>query len=431
MNTMLFRLTIVAVVFCSASTSYGQSSDWYVAPAVVYSDDDPDRAIDDSVAGAQFAVGRNITQHLSLEGLLGYSDIQGYVSVNESYPDQTHLDVSANLLAFSDRDRTFAPYLLVGIGYLGVSYSTGGDENRPSATLGAGFKWKMGQSRISIRGEYRTRLAWEQGNNFNDNIASLGVQFNFGGQKSEPASQGDTDSDGDGVLDYWDHCPNTTRGTKVDSNGCPLRDRQGDADGDRVMDGTDECPNTPVGEAVDRVGCSLDSDHDGVPTGQDRCPASRAGAVVDQYGCDRDDDVDGVRDHVDRCLNTKRGVRVDVYGCEIKDIIRLPGVNFETGSDRLLVGTESLVEDAARTLKNHSDLQIEVAGHTDSVGSGDANYGLSARRAKTVRNFLIRYGVDASRMTAVGYGEAQPISDNETAQGRAANRRVELRIVNR
>ena len=402
MKNTLFRLTIFVAALSSVSAAYGETSDWYVAPAIVYTDDDSDRDIDDSVAGGQIRFGRALNEHLSVEGLLGYSNIDGV------YSAEKHLDFSANLLTYFDRDRAFAPYVMFGIGYLGVDYETSGDENRATGSLGLGFNWRMGQSNFSIRGEYRARLAYEKNDNLLDNISMIGVQFNFGGDKPEPAGPLNTDSDGDGVSE-----------------------RDGDGDGDRIGDKTDQCPNTPMGVPVDRVGCSLDSDGDGVTTDKDRCPGSRIGAVVDMYGCARDDDGDGVPNHLDRCPNTKAGVRTDFNGCEFKDIIRLPGVNFETGIDRLLLGTESILVNAAATLKKHSDLQIEVAGHTDSVGQGDANYGLSERRAKTVRDYLIRYGVAADRLTARGYGESQPISDNDTAQGRAANRRVELRIVNR
>ena len=127
--------------------------------------------------------------------------------------------------------------------------------------------------------------------------------------------------------------------------------------------------------------------------------------------------------------NTRAGVRVDVNGCEITDVIELPGVNFETNSDRLLPGAEGVLGDAAATLRMHPDLRVEVAGHTDSQGAAEYNQGLSERRAYTVRDYLINAGVPASQLTARGYGEAEPVADNATAVGRAQNRRVELRII--
>jgi outer membrane protein OmpA-like peptidoglycan-associated protein len=168
---------------------------------------------------------------------------------------------------------------------------------------------------------------------------------------------------------------------------------------------------------------------DGVTTDKDRCPATRPGAEVNIYGCENDDDRDGVPNHRDDCPDTRSGARTDVRGCEIKDVISLPGVNFETGHDVLLPGTEYLLQNAADTLNKHPELRIEVAGHSDDVGNADQNIGLSMRRAKTVMDFLIRYGVAEDRLSFRGYGESQPIADNDTAEGRATNRRVELRLV--
>jgi len=148
-------------------------------------------------------------------------------------------------------------------------------------------------------------------------------------------------------------------------------------------------------------------------------------------GCSGDDDDDGVPNHLDKCPNTPAGATVGVNGCEFTDIIELPGVNFGSGSDLLLPGTDQLLKRTAATLNKYPALQIEVAGHTDNDGAADANYGLSERRAKTARNYLILYGVDEKRLTVKGYGEAQPISENETVHGRAKTRRVELRILNR
>jgi len=393
------RLTIIVFALFFTTVAQGQSDDWYVVPSIVYTNDDADRNIDDSLSGGQISIGRNITNTLSLEGLLGYSIISGYCEPGNCWPDQKHLDISANLLAYYDRDSAFTPYLMVGFGYLGVDAEDGpqfvgntGTDNNPSGSVGLGFKWRMGQSDFSLRGEHRLRVAFDT-DNLTDQLTTLGVQYNFGGPNRNlgiRATDIKTDTDGDGILDMW---------------------------------------NTPPGIPVDARGCSLDGDMDGVTSDKDRCPSSRAGADVDIYGCENDSDSDGVLDHHDKCPNTRAGARTDVNGCEIKDIISLPGVNFETGRDTLLQGTEYLLQTAADTLKKHPDLLIEVAGHSDDVGDASLNIGLSMRRAQTVRNYLIGYGVDQSRLTHKGYGEAQPIADNSTANGRATNRRVELRLV--
>jgi OOP family OmpA-OmpF porin len=444
MKEYLFRLISIFLALAMASTTLAQSQDWYVAPTITYFDDDGERKVDDSLAGGQIAFGRTLTEHLSAEVMLGYLDISGWPDTGGDLASlgQKHLELGASLLAYPNRDWAFAPYFLVGAGFLSVNVENprGGifdeffsEADGTSASLGLGFDWKMGESKFSIRGEYRARFAFGSDDNSMDNLTSLGLKYSFGKKTDIPVPQTNTDTDGDGVLDMWDECPDTARGTQVTPRGCELLNIGRDADGDRVFDRLDECPNTPAGVPVDPRGCALDSDRDGVTTDRDRCPATPPGAEVDIYGCslDRDNDGDGVTNRFDKCLNTRRGATVDVNGCEFTDVIGLPGANFGTGSDLLLPGTEPVLENAAATLNKHPTLQIEVAGHTDSDGPGDTNYGLSERRAKTVRDYLIRYGVDEERLTARGYGESQPIADNETVQGRAKNRRVELRIVSR
>ena len=412
--------------------SAGGDGGWYIGGDVAFTVEDKDR-VTSSAVGPQFRAGKRLSDSLDLEALLGFASLDGYSSTTESYPDQSILELGVNLLAYPNRDLRVAPYFLIGIGYLGTEYKPGSSESDVSSTVGAGFKWKVGESNYSIRGEYRlravsgTRAIDGTSGTLTDSIASVGVIYDFGGKQTYSE---DDDSDGDGVLDIWDDCPDTPPGVDVSSRGCPLRDLRMDGDGDRVPDDIDDCPNTPIGDVVDSRGCPIDTDGDGVVTGRDRCPASRPGAQVDSFGCERDNDQDGVVDHLDSCLNTRPGVRVDTSGCEITDVIALEGVNFQTGSDRVLEGVEEILRSYADTLNKYPELEIEVAGHTDSVGLGDANYGLSERRAVTVRDILIRFGVEEFRIRATGYGESQPIDDNNTAEGRARNRRVELRILN-
>lgn len=432
------RLIALILALCWAVAAHGQTDGWHVSGSIIYNDDSADRAIDDSLSGIQINAGRNLTEHLSLEGMLGYSDMSAEpCAPNDCFPDQQHLDLSANLLAYFDRTRPIAPYLLAGVGYLGVSADDGtfnwetGD-NAATASVGLGVKWRLGQSNFSIRAEHRARFAFDD-DNYTDQLTTIGIQYAFGSKSPDPgipSSDKPDDTDGDGVLDMWDACPDTLPGVDVSSRGCEIQNIDRDNDDDRVPDHRDECPYTPIGVPVDRVGCSLDSDMDGVTTDKDHCPGSRIGANVDEFGCENDSDNDGVLNQHDRCPDTRRGARVDVYGCVISDVISLPGVNFASGSDLLLEGAESLMRDAAATLNKYPELQVEVAGHTDSVGNATLNLGLSDRRAKTVLDNLVGFGVDASRLSFKGYGDAQPIADNSTAEGRAINRRVELRIIN-
>jgi OOP family OmpA-OmpF porin len=238
------------------------------------------------------------------------------------------------------------------------------------------------------------------------------------------------DSDGDGVIDAQDKCPNTPAGTPVDASGCPK-----DSDGDGVIDAQDKCPNTPAGTPVDATGCPRDSDHDGVIDSLDRCPNTPAGTTVDANGCPVDSDKDGVFDTADKCPNTAPGVKVDAVGCpalfaEPGKALVLQGVNFETGKATLLPESQAILDKVAESLNNNPGVNVEVGGHTDSRGTRVVNVRLSQARATTVREYLISKGVDGSRITAKGYGPDQPVASNATATGRAANRRVELTKTN-
>ncbi|MEZ5459379.1 MAG: OmpA family protein [Steroidobacteraceae bacterium] len=264
-----------------------------------------------------------------------------------------------------------------------------------------------------------THTQWGEPRNFG---VQIGLKLDGG---DRPAPRKVVDSDGDGVPDDMDRCPGTPAGTAVDANGCPL---PGDADGDGVNDNLDRCPNTPAGARVDANGCELDADGDGVVDRLDQCPGTPAGAKVDAKGCELDSDNDGVVDSKDRCPDTPAGDRVDVNGCSFKEELKLPGVVFETNKAELVDSSTASLNDAVATLKRYPDIKVEVAGHTDSVGSDAYNRRLSQSRAETVLAYLKNAGV-TNELTARGYGERQPIADNKTEEGRQANRRVVLRIL--
>lgn len=237
------------------------------------------------------------------------------------------------------------------------------------------------------------------------------------------------DSDGDGVYDGIDRCPDTPRGCVVDEWGCPL-----DGDGDGVCDGIDRCPDTPAGCEVDDWGCPLDSDGDGVCDGLDRCPDTPAGCQVDAWGCPLDADRDAVCDGLDRCPGSGAGVPVRPDGCakelpiftpEKKSLV-LEGVYFEFDSATLLPASEATLDRVAQSLIDWEEARVQVAGHTDSMGDEAYNQGLSERRAASVRDYLISRGVQAARLHARGFGELEPVADNRHESGRKQNRRVVL-----
>lgn len=143
-----------------------------------------------------------------------------------------------------------------------------------------------------------------------------------------------------------------------------------------------------------------------------------------------DADNDGIIDSKDQCPNTPEGTRVDGEGCPLGDVVGLDGVTFELNSDRLRPDAKTILDDVAEVMQRYPEMLVEVAGHTDSIGSDAYNQQLSQKRAAAVRQYLVDAGIGADRMTAVGYGETEPVDSNDTLEGRERNRRVELRIQN-
>jgi len=194
-----------------------------------------------------------------------------------------------------------------------------------------------------------------------------------------------------------------------------------DSDGDGVVDGKDKCPNTPAGRKVNADGCEFDSDGDGVVDGSDKCPGTPAGRKVNAEGCELDSDGDGIVDGADKCP-TVYAKTAD--GCPPPLV--LEGVEFDNDKATLRQESFAILDKTAASMQHWADAKIEVGGHTDSVGTDDYNMALSQRRAETVRDYLISKGIAADRLTAKGYGETKPVADNATEEGRFKNRRVEL-----
>ena len=142
-------------------------------------------------------------------------------------------------------------------------------------------------------------------------------------------------------------------------------------------------------------------------------------------------DGDGVLNERDKCPNTRPGAVVDLDGCEVEAVISLEGVHFDFDKATLRPDAIAILDKAVGLLKTQAKVVVEVAGHTDSVGSEEYNQGLSERRAISVKDYLESQGITATRLTARGYGEAQPVASNDTEEGRALNRRVELIVLSR
>jgi outer membrane protein OmpA-like peptidoglycan-associated protein/outer membrane protein W len=166
-----------------------------------------------------------------------------------------------------------------------------------------------------------------------------------------------------------------------------------------------------------------DSDGDGVPDNIDQCPNTPHGVQVDERGCPLDSDHDGVADYLDKCPGTPAGLKVDEQGCEVEELI-LKGVNFETNSATLTPQSSRVLDEVAAVLRQRVGSKAQIHGYTDSRGSDAFNQKLSERRAASVVAYLVAHGIAADSLSAKGFGKANPVASNDTAQGRLQNRRV-------
>jgi OOP family OmpA-OmpF porin len=144
-----------------------------------------------------------------------------------------------------------------------------------------------------------------------------------------------------------------------------------------------------------------------------------------------DDDGDGVINDKDKCPNTPANTRVDGDGCTLPKVLRLDGVTFEFNKSRLRPDSQTILNSVTEIMKRYPDLQVELAGYTDSVGGAAYNLRLSQARAEAVKAYLTETGgIEAGRIKAKGYGKENPVADNATDEGRERNRRVELHTLN-
>ncbi len=249
----------------------------------------------------------------------------------------------------------------------------------------------------------------------------------------------DLDNDEDHIADERDACPLKPEDLDghEDDDGCP--DFDNDSDG--VPDVKDGCPmiaEDPDG-FEDADGCpESDNDKDGVEDANDKCPmvAEDIDGYQDEDGCPEiDNDSDGIVDAKDKCPNQPEVVNGidDDDGCpddkpKVKEIVNvvLRGVNFKTGSAELTFESNQVLDGVVEQLKAYPEVEIEIRGHTDNVGSEKTNQKLSEKRAQSVVNYFVSKGIAAKRMKAVGMGESKPIASNRSASGREENRRIEM-----
>jgi OOP family OmpA-OmpF porin len=296
--------------------------------------------------------------------------------------------------------------------------------------LGIGFKINFfDEASLIFNSQYRIPITTETANYHFYN--SIGVAGIIGKKREEPVKvieipqEAPKDSDGDGITDDKDKCPQVPGVAKYE--GCPVPD----TDKDGVNDDNDKCPTVPGLARYE--GCPVpDTDKDGINDEEDKCKDTPG--VARYQGCPvPDKDADGVNDEEDKCPDVPGPV--SNQGCpEIKEEITkkvnyaAQNILFITGSFKLAAKSNKGLDEVVKILKNAPDLKISIEGHTDDVGDAAKNQTLSQNRANAVKQYFVKKGIDESRISVTGFGEDQPIADNKTAAGRTKNRRVEMKL---
>lgn len=232
------------------------------------------------------------------------------------------------------------------------------------------------------------------------------------------------DTDKDGIADSADKCPELA-GIALNA-GCPA-----DSDGDGIYDDADACPDLIGTEA--NAGCPMDTDKDGVADVKDNCP--ELAGVAANNGCPADADGDGIYDINDKCPELfgeaeRNGCPEAKLDEEERSLLAtaMKSVEFKTASANLKPSSNAILDKVATLMKKYPNYKLDITGHTDNVGDPAMNVELSTARAESCLAYLQSIGIARHRISSKGYGSRQPIASNDTAGGRAKNRRVEFKF---
>lgn len=339
------------------------------------------------------------------------------------------------------QDKTISPYLYGGWGYASLDQETNSSvllskNASQMMTGGIGFDIRLADKvRLSLKSTYNNPYERFGVDHFNH---SVGMNYLFGAKDSDKDGivdekdkcpqlpglkeyEGCPDTDEDTIPDNEDDCPEEPG--PVELKGCP------DADGDGTPDKDDLCPDVPG--ASEMSGCP-DSDEDEVHDGIDECP-EEAGPASNN-GCPLPDgDGDGVPDEQDNCpeeAGTEENQGCPPLSDEIMSTLNKFGnnINFPAQSARIMgKKPRQTLEKIKALLDENPNGILVIEGYASSDGDEAYNMKLSQQRAQAVRDYLIQLGVPAERLEVVSFGEANPIGNDETAEGRAQNRRVQFK----
>ena len=422
---------LLCIAFSTNSFSQNQDNPWKLTVgtnAVNLLLDEKDRQTQVSPNFSYIEVSRYIGAGFSID-LAGALNNLDRESGEEDLYYGIDLGTSLSANQFIDLGK-FEPTLRGGIGLVGgVSDIAVNDDNFFITYAGAGLNYWFNEAlALTLKTTYKVYSKEVDGLIGNENGGEshfqhlLGLSFALGGE---------SDSDKDGVKDSEDACPEIAGLEAL--NGCP------DDDGDGIKNSDDDCPMNAGLAALN--GCP-DADGDGIKDADDACP--NTAGVASLNGCP-DRDGDGIADKDDGCPrqagpSSNNGCPVAIEKPETSKVTTpeyplslLSSFVVSFDSDQHDVNSLPVLNSKLRTvinvLKSNADTNISIEGHTDNTGSVSYNKALSKKRAKYVMKHLKDSGIRANRLSTKAHGESMPKASNATKEGRALNRRVEIKAV--
>ncbi|HIP59698.1 MAG TPA: hypothetical protein EYH01_04625 [Campylobacterales bacterium] len=327
-----------------------------------------------------------------------------YVSIDNKYGVDSLFQTSINAFFKSNYGyQNIIPYFYGGLGYEYVSGAKSDFDSNFYLQEGVGLEIPISQpsDNLNIITELRLMQIIGAGNGQDSEISLfIGLRLPIGNTFSNygaisravqptgiyPELEDDTLHSPEEFVDSFEELPSV----KISSN--KQHDFSVDADGDGVVDSLDICPNTPFESAVNKVGCPIKDS----------------------------------RRHVEKPRKTFTSPQRRTSNFKALPTLRkILDVHFELNSDRIVEESRVIIRKFVEAV-NYTSSKITVEGYTDSTGRYDQNIALSQRRAEAVKKLLIQYGVDSTRIRAVGKGPKSPIATNDTEIGRAENRRIEI-----
>ncbi|MDD3721759.1 MAG: OmpA family protein [Lutibacter sp.] len=409
-------LALLLIVSYSTATAQDKENPWMLTFGANAIDIDGVNS-DDIEIGPKMSLGRYLGKGFSLELASAVSEInRPWGTGSDATFVGIDLNVKYDLNNVFGETGWFDPFLFVG-----GSENWVGTENGIGLNAGAGFNaWFTDHLGINVTGGYKKV---DTPVDFELMQYSVGLAWKFGGLKAKkPTEELNVDSDGDGVPDCRDECPDVP-GLAI-YNGCP------DTDGDGIPDNMDKCPDV-FGLKI-LQGCP-DRDGDGVADKDDACPDVPGPKT--NAGCPfKDTDGDGVIDLIDRCVTVKGPA--SNYGCPVLPAVEIMSqlneygrtILFDTAKWTFKQESYAVLQPMTTILKEYPDADFIIEGHTDSVGSDKSNQLLSERRANAVKDYFIANGINADRLTTKAFGESKPVDTNDTPVGRQNNRRTEVKL---